>query len=201
MFYIPFLAYWLTCGFLSLFNIGKSDDYQISNRNSVKKLHVFKNVFMVTLSTILGNFLLEYFEIFNIDIFRWYYILVGIWWIDTVEYFLHILMHKVQFLYRLMHKEHHKLQIPYSYGALYNSTPEAISTSTFMLLGFYFLGISYKEFIVVTTLANIATVIDHTDIISYKKRFHYLHHSAHQNCNFQQPFFTYYDRLFGTYKV
>lgn len=201
MFYIPFLAYWLTCAILSLFKIGVVNEESIILKNSVKRIDVFANVFMVTLSTILGNFLLDFLNIFKPEILRWYYIPIGIWWVDTIEYFVHYIMHKVPFLYKLMHKEHHRLQIPYSYGALYNSSPEAISTSSLMLLGFYYLGFSYKEFIIVTTLANIATVIDHTDIISYKKRFHYLHHTAYQNCNFQQPFFTYYDRLFGTYKV
>ena len=59
---------------------------------------------------------------------------------------------------------------------------------------------SFNEYIIVISLANIATVLDHS-YFNYKNYFHYLHHSKYQNYNFQQPFFTYWDRLFRTYKV
>jgi sterol desaturase/sphingolipid hydroxylase (fatty acid hydroxylase superfamily) len=172
--------------------------------NTISEKEVLKNVLPLTASTILGNCLLFYFNIISKDVFRWYYILIGIWWIDTIEYATHYIMHKVPFLYKNFHKEHHRLNITYSYGALYNSNIEATVTSSMMIFGFYLLGISFPEFIVVTTLANIATVLDHSEeltFFNYKKRFHDLHHSKYQNSNFQQPFFTYYDRLFGTYKA
>lgn len=198
--FIPFLAYWLTCGFCSLVDSRRvSKDF-----NTISEKEVLKNVLPLTASTILGNCLLFYFNIISKDVFRWYYILIGIWWIDTIEYATHYIMHKVPFLYKNFHKEHHRLNITYSYGALYNSNIEATVTSSMMIFGFYLLGISFPEFIVVTTLANIATVLDHSEeltFFNYKKRFHDLHHSKYQNSNFQQPFFTYYDRLFGTYKA
>ena len=197
--FIPFLAYWLACGFCSLV-----DSRRVSKEfNTISEKEVLKNVLPLTASTILGNCLLFYFNIISKDVFRWYYILIGIWWIDTIEYATHYIMHKVPFLYKNFHKEHHRLNITYSYGALYNSNIEATVTSSMMIYGFYLLGISFPEFIVVTTLANIATVLDHSEeltFFNYKKRFHDLHHSRYQNSNFQQPFFTYYDRIFGTYK-
>jgi sterol desaturase/sphingolipid hydroxylase (fatty acid hydroxylase superfamily) len=202
--FIPFLAYWICCGLCSLF---KDKSHKSSSKNSiinsVESATVFKNVLLLTASTIPANCLVFYFNIISSPVFRWYYILIGIWWVDTIEYFTHYIMHKVPFLYKNFHKEHHKIHSVYSFGALYNSNFEATVTSSMMLYGFYLLGISFPEFICVTTLANIATVLDHSEeltFFNYKRRFHDLHHSKHQNANFQQPFFTYYDKLFGTYK-
>lgn len=208
---IPFFSYWLTCLFCAFFSKKKhtiepqkydSENKEFSYQISPEK--VFKNVLSITLSTIPANCLLFYFNIISKDDFRWYYLLIGIWWIDTIEYATHYIMHKIPFLYKNFHKEHHRLHIPYSFGALYNSSFEAGVTSSMMLYGFYLLGISFPEFIFVTTLANIATVLDHSNeltFFNYKHKFHNLHHSKYQNANFQQPFFTYYDKLFGTYKI
>jgi len=200
---IPFLAYWLAVAFCSLFNSGKSlelDSKQDFNTVSPKK--VFWSVLSLTLSATLGNCLLLYFNIISKDVLRWYYILIGIWWVDTIEYATHYAMHKIPFLYQKFHKEHHRLNNTYSYGALYNNNFEATLTSGMMVVGFYLLGISFPEFIIVTSLANIATVLDHSsEFLTYKKGFHHLHHSKFQRSNYQQPFFTYYDRIFGTYKV
>lgn len=205
MFYlslIPFLAYWLACGFCSLFKTVGSEQTTNTSYNTVSKQKVFWSVLSLTLSASLGNFLLLFFNIIPKDCLRWYYILIGIWWIDTIEYATHYAMHKIPFLYQNFHKEHHRLNVTYSYGALYNNNLEATLTSGMMVIGFYFLGISFPEFIIVTSLANIATVLDHCDEFpNFKKGFHHLHHSKFQRSNYQQPFFTYYDRIFGTYKV
>ena len=203
--FIPFFFYWGTCGLFQCFlpKISKSKD----EVNTVTPRKVLFNVIGVTLLATLGNFGLYYFNLLHRDMLRFLYILLGIWWIDTVEYFVHLTMHGTPFLYKLAHKEHHRLNIPYHYGALYNSSYEANITGSILTVGFILFGFSFHEFIIVTSLANIATVIDHVDLREYpllrflsKDNFHVLHHSKYQNYNFQQPFFTYYDRFFGTYK-
>jgi len=214
---IPFLSYWVACSVCSIFK-QKPEGPERSSKttssswngsvpksyNTVEVSTVFKSVFLLTFSTILGNCLLLYFNIISKDVFRWYYILIGIWWIDTIEYATHYAMHKIPFLYKNFHKEHHRIHTTYSFGALYNNDLEAVTTSSMMMIGFYVLGISFPEFICVTTLANIATVLDHSEELTffrYKQKFHALHHSKYQTSNYQQPFFTYYDKLFGTYKT
>ena len=197
--FLPFISYWATCGILELFYC-KDDKTLESTKNTITKKEVFYNTLSVTSSTVLINMLCVYFNIFDNETLRYYYILLGIWMIDTIEYFFHITMHKVKFLYKHMHKHHHSLHIPYHFGALYNSSCESTIESILIFSGIYLLGFSYKEFIIVTSLAHIATVIDHTSL-NYKKQFHYLHHTIYNNNNFQQPFFTYYDKLFGTYKI
>lgn len=203
---IPFLAYWLTCGFCSLVkaNTRKSISTEQNVTNTVSAKKVFWSVLALTASSAVGNCILLFLNIIHKEDFRFLYIIAGIWWVDTIEYFTHLVMHRVPFLYKNFHKEHHKIIIPYSYGALYNSDFEALTTSGMMTYGFYLMQISFPEFIVVTALSYIATVLDHSEEfakLGFKNRFHKLHHSKYPNANFQQPFFTYYDRLFGTYKV
>jgi sterol desaturase/sphingolipid hydroxylase (fatty acid hydroxylase superfamily) len=214
--FIPFICYWGFCGILELFS-KKIDKENLTNLNTVDPKKVFIDVLYVTLLATLGNFLLYYFNVFDTGKFRVFYIVLGIWWIDTVEYFVHFTMHRIPWMYKTIHKEHHRLHIPYHYGALYNSSYEAGITGNILVIGFILFKFSFSEFITVTSLANIATILDHIDLHDYiepethrfgflikivsKNNFHYLHHSKYFQYNFQQPFFTYYDRIFGTYKA
>jgi sphinganine C4-monooxygenase len=183
---------------MNLFNIGTPDEKKLK-LNIIDKKTVFYNVLIGTAMHTVINSTLYYFEILDITIFRYYYILCGIILVDTIEYFMHRALHKFKFLYKY-HKVHHELNNPYNFGALYNSTVEGIIESVLLLSGFLLCNFSFTEYIIVITLANISTVLDHTSL-NIKNSFHYLHHSKYQNNNFQQPFFTYYDRMFNTYKI
>jgi sphinganine C4-monooxygenase len=44
--------------------------------------------------------------------------------IDTWQYFLHRAMHMNKFLYKHLHSVHHRLYVPYAFGALYNHPVE-----------------------------------------------------------------------------
>jgi sphinganine C4-monooxygenase len=39
---------------------------------------------------------------------------------DAHQYFLHRLFHVNKFLYKHIHSHHHRLYVPYAFGALYN---------------------------------------------------------------------------------
>eukprot|EP01091_Cochliopodium_minus_P014845 TRINITY_DN5120_c0_g1_i1.p1 TRINITY_DN5120_c0_g1~~TRINITY_DN5120_c0_g1_i1.p1 ORF type:complete len:210 (+),score=28.94 TRINITY_DN5120_c0_g1_i1:21-650(+) len=193
----PFIIYWATCIALEILKIGNVEQ-NLLNRNKVSRSEVFYNVLGVTISSTFGNIVIVYLGLLDLQKFRLIYLALGIWWIDTAEFFVHYLLHKVNFLYVNFHKEHHQLHYPYHFGALYNSMFEATFTSSILFIGFILIGFSYQEFIFATTCAYMATVIDHT-FTDEGNRFHYLHHTKLHHGNFQQPFFTYYDRLFGTY--
>jgi sphinganine C4-monooxygenase len=196
MLYIyPFISYWLSSFLLNYFY--PTVDF---TKNIISKNNIILNSFFDTFSTLIINYFLYKYKVFDINILRFYYIFIGIFIVDTIEYFMHYGLHKIPFLYKNFHKEHHKIKNPYVFGALYNSLGESIIESILLFLGFYLLNFSYQEYIITITLANIATVLDHSNI-NIKNNFHNLHHSKYQNYNFQQPFFTYYDKIFGTYKV
>ena len=50
--------------------------------------------------------------------------------LDTWQYFLHRAMHVNKFLYKHLHSVHHRLYVPYAYGALYNHPLEGFLLDT-----------------------------------------------------------------------
>ena len=78
-----------------------------------------------------------------------------------------------------------------------NHDRESAMISPFILLVYTLSPLSYQDYIIVTALSFVATVSDHT--VTSKKKFHYIHHHVNKNKNLQQPFFTFWDHIFGTY--
>lgn len=121
-------------------------------------------------------------------------VFMGMLVLDTVEYWVHRLLHAHKWLYRMTHQTHH---MPPSCAALslYNSACEVIPFSTCITISFYLSGVTWMDFIIVTSLANLKTAWDHAS--TRKGHHHELHHS--KPCyNFEQPFFDVWDRLMGT---
>lgn len=130
--------------------------------------------------------------------------------IDTWQYWLHRLMHLNKALYRRFHSRHHRLYVPYAYGALYNDPVEGflLDTAGTGLAGFV-TALSPRECILLYTFATLKTVDDHCGyrlpfdlfqiIFPNNSIYHDIHH---QNWgiknNFSQPFFTIWDKCFGT---
>ena len=82
--------------------------------------------------------------------------------VDTWQYFLHRLMHVNKFLYRHLHSWHHRLYVPYAFGALYNHPLEgflldSLGTATAESLT----RLSTRQAMVLFTLATFKTVDDH----------------------------------------
>ncbi|KAI1417650.1 fatty acid hydroxylase superfamily-domain-containing protein [Hypoxylon sp. FL1857] len=130
--------------------------------------------------------------------------------LDTWQYFLHRLMHQNKWLYTTFHSRHHRLYVPYAYGALYNHPFEGF------LLDTAGAGLAYKlafmtprQGIVFWVMSSIKTVDDHCGyalpwdplqhITSNNAAYHDIHHQSWGiKTNFAQPFFTFWDRLLGT---
>lgn len=135
---------------------------------------------------------------------------VAIFIVDTWQYFLHRAMHVNKFLYTTLHSRHHRLYVPYAFGALYNHPIEGFMLDT---LG---TGVAYlttrmtiRQGMVFFTCATIKTVDDHCGyafpwdplqhITSNNAAYHDVHHQSWGiKSNFSQPFFTFWDRFLGT---
>jgi len=81
---------------------------------------------------------------------------------DTWEYFLHRLFHTNKFLYRHFHSVHHRLYVPYAFGALYNHWFEGLLLDTVgagISHGLSFMTI--RQGIFLFTFSTIKTVDDH----------------------------------------
>ena len=55
---------------------------------------------------------------------------IAVFVLDAWEYWIHRLVHVNKFLYRHIHSRHHRLYVPYAYGALYNHPLEGLILDT-----------------------------------------------------------------------
>jgi len=154
-------------------------------------------------------------EVFAAKAIYWYLVpiaqfMLAIAIMDTWQYFLHRAMHMNQWLYTTFHSRHHRLYVPYAYGALYNHPFEGFLLDT---LG---ASIAYKASFMTArqgmwffTGSTIKTVDDHCGyalpwdplqhITGNNAGYHDIHHQSWGiKTNFSQPFFTFWDRLLGT---
>lgn len=153
------------------------------------------------------------------DIVRWVY-----WWgiplaqmwfsffiIDTWQYTLHRLCHTYHFLYRHFHSVHHRLYVPYAFGALYNHPVEGlVLDSVGAVLAEQLAGLSIRQAALLFAISSAKTVDDHCgyriwwdpcQMFFYNNAdYHDIHHQSYGiKANFSQPFFTNWDFLLGTH--
>ena len=131
--------------------------------------------------------------------------------LDTWQYWLHRAMHTNKFLYRHFHSHHHRLYVPYAFGALYNHPLEGLALDTLGAgLGYLLTGMSVRESVFFYAFSTAKTVDDHCGYLlpfdplqiffSNNARYHDIHHQSYGiKKNFSQPYFTFWDKICGTY--
>lgn len=131
--------------------------------------------------------------------------------LDTWQYFMHRYMHQNKFLYKHIHSQHHRLVVPYAFGALYNHPLEGLILDTVGgAMAFLASGMSPQTSIFFFSFATIKTVDDHCGLwlpgnlfhILFKNNsaYHDIHHQLYgTKYNFSQPFFVTWDKILGTY--
>ncbi|KAL1925787.1 uncharacterized protein VTP21DRAFT_670 [Calcarisporiella thermophila] len=136
---------------------------------------------------------------------------VAMFILDAYQYFLHRLFHTNKFLYKHLHSVHHRLYVPYAYGALYNHPIEGfVMDSVGGGLAYFLSGMTVKSAAIFFTFSTIKTVDDHSGydfpwnplqlFFNNNAKYHDIHHQpVGIKANFSQPFFTLWDRLLGTY--
>ncbi|KAF2461983.1 protein SUR2 [Lineolata rhizophorae] len=130
--------------------------------------------------------------------------------LDTWQYFLHRAMHLNKYLYVTFHSRHHRLYVPYAYGALYNHPFEGFLLDTAGTgIAYLLTGMTVRQAMIFFTLSSVKTVDDHCGyalpwdplqrLWPNNAAFHDIHHQSWGiKSNFSQPFFTFWDRLLGT---
>ncbi|KAF2828012.1 sphingosine hydroxylase [Ophiobolus disseminans] len=130
--------------------------------------------------------------------------------IDAWEYMLHRAMHMNKWLYVTFHSRHHRLYVPYAYGALYNHPLEGFALDTLGAgLAYLLTGMTMRQSIWFFTGSTMKTVLDHGGyafpwdpvhwIFPNNAAYHDIHHQSWGiKTNFSQPYFIYLDRLGGT---
>ncbi|KAF2642158.1 hypothetical protein P280DRAFT_295406 [Massarina eburnea CBS 473.64] len=135
---------------------------------------------------------------------------VAVMIIDTWEYFCHRAMHMNKWLYATLHSRHHRLYVPYAYGALYNHPVEGFILDTLGAgLGYLVTGMTLRQSLFFFTGSTIKTVLDHSGyefpwdplhwVFPNNAAYHDIHHQSWGiKSNFSQPYFTFWDRVSGT---
>ncbi|KAL3347689.1 hypothetical protein AABB24_021392 [Solanum stoloniferum] len=220
---LPIVVYWVYSGLYCL--LGGMENYRLhtkkdeDEKNLVAKKEVVKGVLLqqvvqsivaTVLFAVTGNegdsegnqhgFLVLVRQLF-----------VAMVILDTWQYFMHRFMHQNKFLYKHIHSQHHRLVVPYAFGALYNHPLEGLLLDTIGgALAFLFSGMSPRASIFFFSFATIKTVDDHCGLwlpgnlfhIVFKNNsaYHDIHHQLYgSKYNFSQPFFVTWDRILGTY--
>ncbi|KAF2466415.1 sphinganine hydroxylase-like protein Sur2 [Lindgomyces ingoldianus] len=130
--------------------------------------------------------------------------------VDTWQYCLHRAMHQNKWLYATFHSRHHRLYVPYAYGALYNHPFEGFLLDTLGTgLAYLASGMTVRQSMWFFTCATVKTVDDHCGyslpfdpmqlLTSNNAGYHDIHHQSWGiKTNFSQPFFTFWDRFLNT---
>ncbi|XP_021299823.1 LOW QUALITY PROTEIN: sphinganine C4-monooxygenase 1-like [Herrania umbratica] len=132
--------------------------------------------------------------------------------LDTWQYFMHRYFHHNKFLYGHFHSQHHRLEVPYAFGAIYNHPVEAIAFDIIGgALSYFLFGMSPRTSMFFFSFATIKSVDDHCGLwlpagnlfhifFSNNSAHHDVHHHFHGGkYSFSQPFFSLWDRIRGTY--
>jgi sphinganine C4-monooxygenase len=130
--------------------------------------------------------------------------------LDTWQYFLHRAMHINKFLFKHLHSVHHRLYVPYAFGALYNHPVEGFLLDSFgAVLSEAIAHLSVRQAAFFFSLSTCKTVDDHC---GYRLPFdplqmfsgntadyHDIHHQVVGiKSNFSQPWFIHWDAILGT---
>lgn len=126
---------------------------------------------------------------------------VAVFILDAWEYWIHRLMHVNKFLYRHLHSRHHRLYVPYAFGALYNHPLEGFFLDTVgTAIAMKVSNVTLREAMFFFVFATMKTVDDHCGwnfpwdpfqfLFSNNSVYHDVHHQAYGiKANFSQPFF------------
>ncbi|VVA94625.1 unnamed protein product [Arabis nemorensis] len=220
----PILVYWLYSGVYVL--LSSLESYRLhpkveeEEKNLVSKLSVVKGVLLqqlvqavvaIILFTVTGSDAeADKAQEFSILVLARQFVTAMII-LDTWQYFMHRFMHVNKFLYKHIHSQHHRLIVPYAYGALYNHPVEGLLLDTIGgALSFLISGMSPRTSIFFFSFATIKTVDDHCGlwlpgnpfhmVFKNNTAYHDVHHQLYgTKYNFSQPFFVMWDRILGTY--
>ncbi|XP_077224544.1 sphinganine C4-monooxygenase 1-like [Tasmannia lanceolata] len=222
--FAPILVYWVYSGMYVLFD--SFENYRLHSRkdedtkNLVSKKTVVKGVLLQQAIQAFVAILL--FTVTSDDseastnlqpslIVLARQFLIAMLILDTWQYFMHRYMHHNKFLYRHIHSQHHRLVVPYAFGALYNHPLEGLLLDTIGgALSFLLSGMSPRASIFFFSFATIKTVDDHCGLwlpgnlfhvlFRNNSAYHDIHHQLYGNkYNFSQPFFVTWDKILGTY--
>ncbi|KAA6414176.1 MAG: sphinganine hydroxylase [Lasallia pustulata] len=135
---------------------------------------------------------------------------IAIFFSDGWQYFWHRAMHTNKWMYRNMHSYHHRIYVPYAFGAFYNTLAEAFLLDTVgTTLSLAFAGLTTRQATVFATISVLKGVDDHCgyklpwDPLQWlgeqNAEFHDVHHQSWgMGTNYSQLYLTFWDHACST---
>ncbi|GAA6004539.1 hypothetical protein JCM10207_000924 [Rhodosporidiobolus poonsookiae] len=129
---------------------------------------------------------------------------------DGWQYMMHRTAHQVTWLYREIHSWHHRLYVPYAFGALYNHPLEGFVLDTVGSgIAHEVAGLTLRQAALFFALSSFKTVDDHCGfafpwdpmqhLFGNNADYHDIHHQvAGLKKNYSQPWFISWDIFFNT---
>ncbi|KDN40249.1 hypothetical protein K437DRAFT_227433 [Tilletiaria anomala UBC 951] len=131
---------------------------------------------------------------------------------DTWQYFWHRAFHQSRFLYRNFHSHHHRLYVPYAFGALYNHPLEGLLLDSLGAVVSHTLSfMTVRQGILLFAFSTLKTVDDHGGyafpwwidplhlVFPNTAAYHNVHHEMQGlRYNFSQPYFIVWDKWCGS---
>ncbi|EXB43456.1 Sphingoid base hydroxylase 1 [Morus notabilis] len=123
---------------------------------------------------------------------------------DTWQYFMHRYFHQNEFLYKHFHSQHHRLIVPYAFGAIYHHPFEGLISDVIgSALTVPLSDMSPRASIFFFSFATIKNVDDHCGLwLPRGSPFHIFFRNNQlygSKYNFATPFFVHWDRILGTH--
>lgn len=136
-------------------------------------------------------------------------IVIGLLVLDACLYFLHRFIWHNKFIYRYTHANHHRLLVPYTYGAIYSHPLEGFGDIISGFLAVFVSGMSLRTSIYFFSFVTIKNVDDHCGFLLPGNPFHILfrnnsaYHDVHHQLNGVKYnfslLFDIWDRILGTH--
>ncbi|KAG8923677.1 hypothetical protein FRC02_010980 [Tulasnella sp. 418] len=204
---------------LGYFWIGEDDEETLRGVNHAQKMGELAPYVVKACTLLLGDVtgarLIKAYGGSLVYLAYWWLIpiaqfLLAFFIIDTWQYFLHRLFHVNKFLYKHFHSWHHRLYVPYSYGALYNHPFEGfLLDSVGAVVAEYLSSLTVRQACFLFGFSTLKTVDDHCGfafpwdpfqiLYSNNARYHDIHHrNFGLKYNFSQPFYIHWDIILGT---
>ncbi|PKA65199.1 Sphinganine C(4)-monooxygenase 2 [Apostasia shenzhenica] len=135
---------------------------------------------------------------------------VGMVLMDSWQYFVHRTLHMNNFLYKHIHSKHHKLIVPYAFGAQYLHPLEGLfSDGLAGALAVVASGMTPRTATFFISFSTVKAIDDHSELwvpwnllhllFRNNSAYHRIHHQPYgMKFNFSNPFFVTWDKLLGT---
>lgn len=220
--FVPIVVYWVYSGICAM--LESMENYKLyskkdeDEKNLVSRMTVLKGVLfhqtMQSITNLLALTVLGGNDVGEpsssaMDIIR--QIVIALVVIDTWSYFTHRYYHQNKWLYRYMHSQHHRVVVCYAFGAHYMHPIEGLLESVGGALTVILSGMSPRTCMYFFSFALIKVVDDHCGMmlplnpfhlfLTNNSAYHDVHHQLYGTKYNFSVYFTFWDRILGTYML